>query len=332
MKLKKTKKTTTNIFLNYYYRYLLSVLMAYVKKSSPELDTALQRIKDLRDAGDNNPSVSAEEALKYLLFLVDVNELYDVAIGTYDFDLVVMVAEKSQKDPKEYLPFLNNLRVMESNYQKYSIDRYLKRYHKALQHISKCGRDRFSEGVTLIKEQRLYSEALKLHPITSQEYKEIAVLYGDYLSERRHYEEAAIMYCKAEEWEMALKPYTENLSWRQAMALAGRLEYGVDRQTEMARTLADKLKEVRRHEEASCLLREYAEDLEEAIVTLIEGSLWDEAIRLMYRHRRTDFLETNLKPALEECVDAQMTSLDVLQEEFTKYTGRLTLVRQEKER
>lgn len=41
--------------------------------------------------------VSAEEALKYLLLLVDVNELYDHSLGTYDFDLVLMVAEKSQK-------------------------------------------------------------------------------------------------------------------------------------------------------------------------------------------------------------------------------------------
>jgi len=39
----------------------------------------------------------SEEALKYLAFLVDVNELYDVALGMYDFDLVLMVAEKSQK-------------------------------------------------------------------------------------------------------------------------------------------------------------------------------------------------------------------------------------------
>lgn len=45
----------------------------------------------------SGPGVSAEEALRYLLFLVDVNELYDVALGTYDFDLVMMVAEKSQK-------------------------------------------------------------------------------------------------------------------------------------------------------------------------------------------------------------------------------------------
>jgi len=42
-------------------------------------------------------SLSADEALKYLVFLVDVNELYDVALGTYDFSLVLMVAEKSHK-------------------------------------------------------------------------------------------------------------------------------------------------------------------------------------------------------------------------------------------
>lgn len=41
--------------------------------------------------------MSAEEALKYLLFLVNVNDLYEHSLGTYDFDLVLMVAEKSQK-------------------------------------------------------------------------------------------------------------------------------------------------------------------------------------------------------------------------------------------
>ena len=41
--------------------------------------------------------MGAEEALKFLLFLVDVNKLYDAALATYNFDLVLMVAEKSQK-------------------------------------------------------------------------------------------------------------------------------------------------------------------------------------------------------------------------------------------
>ena len=41
--------------------------------------------------------MTSEEALKYVLFLVDVNQMYDVALGMYDFELVLMVAEKSQK-------------------------------------------------------------------------------------------------------------------------------------------------------------------------------------------------------------------------------------------
>lgn len=41
--------------------------------------------------------MSVEEALKYLLLLVDVNELFNHSLGTYDFNLVLMVAEKSQK-------------------------------------------------------------------------------------------------------------------------------------------------------------------------------------------------------------------------------------------
>lgn len=44
------------------------------------------------------------------------------------------------QDPKEYLPFLNNLRKMETNFQRFSIDKYLKRHTKAIQHLSLCGR------------------------------------------------------------------------------------------------------------------------------------------------------------------------------------------------
>jgi elongator complex protein 1 len=46
---------------------------------------------------DSKQVTEAEDALKYLLFLVDVNKMYDVALGMYDFQLVLMVAEKSQK-------------------------------------------------------------------------------------------------------------------------------------------------------------------------------------------------------------------------------------------
>lgn len=41
--------------------------------------------------------VSSDEALNYLFYIVDVYELFDVALGLYDFQLVMLVAQKSQK-------------------------------------------------------------------------------------------------------------------------------------------------------------------------------------------------------------------------------------------
>uniref|UniRef100_A0A3P8U7I8 Elongator complex protein 1 n=1 Tax=Amphiprion percula TaxID=161767 RepID=A0A3P8U7I8_AMPPE len=99
-------------------KFCLSILTAHVKKTVPELEIALQKVHELRENPPEAPgAVSAEEALKYLLFLVS----------------------KSQKDPKEYLPFLNMLKSLEPNYQRYTIDKHLKRYKKALLHLSKCG-------------------------------------------------------------------------------------------------------------------------------------------------------------------------------------------------
>ena len=97
------------------------------------------------------------EALKFLLYMVDVAVLYDVALGTYDFDLVMMVAERSQKDPKEYLPFLNKLKAMEPGYCKFSIDAHLKRWSAALGHLVQLP-DHFPECLQLVEEHRLYKQ------------------------------------------------------------------------------------------------------------------------------------------------------------------------------
>ena len=88
-------------------------------------------------APSDGETLTTEDALKYTFFLIDVNQLYDVALGMYDFSLVLLVAEKSQKDPKEHLPFLNELRRLPLHYQRYMIDRYLRRFDRAVQHISR---------------------------------------------------------------------------------------------------------------------------------------------------------------------------------------------------
>lgn len=46
-------------------------------------------------------------------------------------------------------------------------------------------------------------------------------------------------------------------------------------------TIIEKLKTKRMYGEAATLLESYAEQPEEAIATLIDGSLWDESLRLV---------------------------------------------------
>lgn len=38
-----------------------------------------------------------EDAVKYVIFLVDANKLFDTALGMYDFALVLMIAQHAQK-------------------------------------------------------------------------------------------------------------------------------------------------------------------------------------------------------------------------------------------
>ena len=48
----------------------------------------------------------AEEAIQHVCFLSDVNKLYDNALGLYDLELTLMVAQQSQKVGVEQGPFV----------------------------------------------------------------------------------------------------------------------------------------------------------------------------------------------------------------------------------
>jgi elongator complex protein 1 len=116
-----------------------------VKKDPPELEQALLLLHRLKHEEEMD-SDGVEEALSYAIFLVDVNKLYDVALGMYDLDLALMIAQKSQKDPKDYLGFLCELKKLAIPHQRFKIDDYLKRYEKALEHLSQAGTIEMSHG------------------------------------------------------------------------------------------------------------------------------------------------------------------------------------------
>uniref|UniRef100_A0A3B4TT37 Elongator complex protein 1 n=1 Tax=Seriola dumerili TaxID=41447 RepID=A0A3B4TT37_SERDU len=288
--------------------FCLSILTTHVKKTVPELETALQKVHELRNPPNSPGAVKAEEALKYLLFLVNVNDLYEHSLGTYDFDLVLMVAEKSQKDPKEYLPFLNMLKSLEPNYQRYTIDKHLKRYRKALLHLSKC--EHFPEALQLVKEQKLYSEALRLFTANSAHYKALSCAYAEHLVEQQQAEQAGLLLWRCGESVGALQAFASSSSWRNAICVAQQIPLPPDQLALLARDLAEKLTEQRRFSEAALLLDQYAK---------------------IYIHNRQDITETNLKPALLEA-GTQTVFLEAQVATFTRHRTRLAVVREQKEK
>lgn len=314
------------------HKYCLSILTSHVKKSTPELEIVLQKVHELQENGSSVPdAVSAEEALKYLLLLVDVNELYDYSLGTYNLNLVIMVAEKSQKDPKEYLPFLNTLKKMETNYQRYTIDKHLKRYAKAIVHLSKCGLQYFQECLNLIKDKHLYKESLKLYLPNSQQHKAICLAYGEHLTQGHQHETAGLVFARCGAYKEALSAFLTCGSWQQALCVATQLHLSKDQVADLSRTLAGKLVEQRKYNEAAIVLEQYAQDYEEAVLLLLEGTAWEEALRLVYKYNRLDIIETNIKPSILEAQKSYMAFLDAQTTTFIRHKKRLLVVRELKE-
>ncbi|KAL5005367.1 hypothetical protein ScPMuIL_018823 [Solemya velum] len=151
-----------------------------------------------------------------------------------------------------------------------------------------------------------------------------------YLTEKNRHNEAGVVYVKAESWQLALEAFQSCLCWRQIFCMTARLKYSTAQNIELAKKIAEQLKGKNRFAESAVVFEQYANDIEEAIVTLIEGCQWDEALRLMHRYDRLDFIETNLKESLLGSWDHQMETLESNEADFTRYKKRLVIVRAEK--
>ncbi|KAG5640485.1 hypothetical protein DXG03_008338, partial [Asterophora parasitica] len=166
-------------------KYVNSLLTAYVVKTPPDHEAGLALLLRLRET---NPEV-VEDAVKYIIFLVDANRLFDTALGMYDFSLVLMIAQHAQKDPREYLPFLRELRTLEKFYQRFKIDDHLKRHESALRNLNLAGANYFDEATAYVELHQLYDAALRIWKGTDR-YNTILELYGDWLFERRDFRQA----------------------------------------------------------------------------------------------------------------------------------------------
>ena len=80
--------------------------------------------------------------------------------------------------------------------RKYRIDLHLKRFTSALNHISKCVPEYVEECLDLVKNQRLYLEAISIFQNSKNKdtYQKICQIYGDYLASKKYFEDAALIF------------------------------------------------------------------------------------------------------------------------------------------
>ncbi len=330
-------------------RYLNALLLTYIKKEArPELAEALQVVKAL-------PSGKLRDsAIKYMLYVVNVNRLFDEALGTYDFDILLMVAGRSNKDPKEYIPLVNGFKAIEEEeYRRYRIDMHLQRWRSALTHLSRCndsdgsGGARFEEALELIEQRHLFREAIEIYGLNSSSSTEAAAkyspiwnLYGDYLFKKKYYQEAAIAFRRAANHGQAFKMYLMEGNWSMASVCArqmARLEGKEDGEEEQEAAaferhigpVAQQLVLNGNHTAGAYIQEHYLHQPREAFTTLVRGRQWEQALRCLHDHFdrqvdvRKELLEGHLLPELKEAYQSTVGAIERTAGQLTGHLDRL---------
>uniref|UniRef100_A0A914XCB4 Uncharacterized protein n=1 Tax=Plectus sambesii TaxID=2011161 RepID=A0A914XCB4_9BILA len=311
-------------------RRLTAILTTYAKLSRPEVDCALLRMKQVAALVEScDAATLIDEALRYLLYIVDAETLFNMALATYDLDLVLMVAERSQKDPKEYLPLLNKLRRMDASYMKYTIEMHLERFATALLHIEQCSEDHFPEAVDLIKKHQLFRESLQVFA-KSDKYQTICSMYADHCNQKRQYAEAALLFQNAGELNKAFEAYCDGLLWRELIALAKQIGIDQARLTETLKHVATKLESHKRFEEAAEIYEHHLLAINSAVTSYCAAGAWAKALCATANSGQSELIEAIILPALKQRADQMTESAQRWTTELRTHCERLQIVRANK--
>jgi len=191
-------------------RFLLPILSSFAKETPPQLESALELIRDsaLIDATKHNNksanksspflSENAQHSIQYLAFLADYELLFHTALGMYDYDLAKAVARNSQLDPKVYLPLLKRLsNLPDKAMARYEVDMKLGRYECALRNLAEVQNDgpeqekvHFDQCLGLIEQYQLHKLGLQLFVSNKSMYRNILISLGKRLFKEQKFSAA----------------------------------------------------------------------------------------------------------------------------------------------
>ncbi|KAJ1921502.1 putative elongator complex protein 1 [Mycoemilia scoparia] len=313
------------------FEYMPTILTSYVRQHPPDIASALQRMIPM--------SIDERESsLTYLLFLVDVDKVYNAAMGLYDLTLALWVAQKSQRDPREYLTYLSELKSIESEpYRRFRIDRDLERNELALKNLIECYKQAikdkhegyWQEIKDFVQKHELYTLALSEFKGQRSQYESMSCLFGQHMEGKKWYADAGTAYLLGQDIKAAVEAYKLAGMWTSALGLAtkNRSLFGPQNVLDLAESMATILHDRRLFKDAADVLLGYTFDRERAIDYLIEGGYWLEALRVIYRYNREDIIETAFVPGLNKAYDDMLATIEETKEKLVERQNRIKELR-----
>ncbi|KAM0870604.1 hypothetical protein ACQ4PT_039858 [Festuca glaucescens] len=312
----------------------LCILTTLARSEPPLLEEALNRIKVIRelellgvDDARRKLYPSAEESLKHLLWLTEPEAVFNAALGLYDLNLAAIVALNSQKDPREFLPFLKSLECLPPAIMRYTVDLKLARYESALRNIVSAGNEYHEECMGLLKSNpQLFPLGLQLFSDPDKRHQ-ILEAWGDHLSEEKCFGEAAITYQCCLSYQKSLKAYHACGDWRGVFTVAGLLEFKKEEILQLAQELCDEFQALGKSGDAAKIALDYCSDVDRGVGCYISAREWEEALRVAYMHGRQDLVET-VRDAALECAALLISEYQEGLLKVGKYLARYVAVRQ----
>ncbi|KAJ4311796.1 putative elongator complex protein 1 [Neodidymelliopsis sp. IMI 364377] len=274
--------------------HLQNIITSHVSKVPPALEAGLEMIGRLQSSQDP----LTDKAAEHICFLADVNQLYDTSLGLYNLDLALLIAQQSQKDPREYLPHLQSLQDLPDIRRKFQIDDQLGRQAKALAHLKEL--QVFDEAQDYVQKHALYPQALDMYQYDAAHLKQIMRLYADYLSSTNKNKEAALAYEYLGDHSSAWPSYRSANLWREALSSAILAEVSSDELSDLASSLAEGLTESKDYHSAAIITLDYLSDLASAARLMCRGCHFAEATRLVTLRRSPELVVSVIDPALIE--------------------------------
>lgn len=276
--------------------YLPNIITAHVCKRPPDVNSALTLVSSLRQTSMEE----ADLAVAHLCFLTDTNRLFDAALALYDLELTLLVAQNAQRDPREYMPFLQNLQSLPELRRKYTIDNHLKKYAKALTSLHAMNEHDEVEAYTM--KHNLYPQAISLYSHDQPHLQRVTRLHADYLSSQSQHAVAATLYESLSNHESAYPLYALAHQWRESLTCACLIPLPDDRLQALARSLATTcVEENRDYRSAATIQLEYLFEPVVAAELLCKSSYFAEATRILSMPSR------NLSSQIPSIIDPALT-------------------------